>query len=194
MPNAIIGVIAPHEASVGSVKILGILAKDEPHSGDRDVAIRSFVKYELFINDEGKSEHGVPATIRIGRLRSEEGTAREYSLVGFNETPLDSETSFLHAGLRLIEQQRSFSAAEDVARRIAETVIWTAGPNIVELLRTARSGTAAFADLIAAIGTVDLGNAKPNIRDYLIELRNGSDPRIAQSAEDALDLLDFADE
>jgi hypothetical protein len=154
------------------------------------------LEHPLFVTERHDVDPGnTSATGENGAGALEELRSEQYCLVDFaQEESFELQLSFLQLGLRMIEQQRTFSAAEKLATRIIEMIISASGVRAVELLKAAYSETAAFADVIAATGALELTEGKQEITSYLSELKAGSDKRLAQAAEDALDLLEFAGE
>lgn len=118
-----------------------------------------------------------------------------YSLVGFEPAaPVDPLITLTVFGLALIEQQERFQDANVLAETLADSVVRNVRSGIAEILETVRgqSSPSSFADLIAALGTVELGSALQNILEYLRGLEAGEDERLKQAAEDAIDLIQFA--
>ncbi|HLY02262.1 MAG TPA: hypothetical protein VKR56_07160 [Candidatus Cybelea sp.] len=144
---------------------------------------------------ESASSADDPATGGYFDFEAPASRSEDYELVGFEaEKPSHPALTLTVFGMRLIEHQQTFASAKSIAETLADSIARNAHANIVELLETVRAqfSPSSFADLIEAFGTVELGDAVQPVREYLALIEAGNDEQLRQAAQDAIDLIEFA--
>ncbi len=93
----------------------------------------------------------------------------------------------------MIEGIRPYDLAMTLTKKLAEE--WINRPSIsLDELFIAFEGVkdrSGFADLVAALGVIDLGPAMPRVVELLQSYKTSDNESLREAAEDALDLIEF---
>lgn len=114
---------------------------------------------------------------------------------GSGPSRANSSTSarVLEEVLIMIEGIRPYDLAMTLTKKLAEE--WINRPSIsLDELFIAFEGVkdrSGFADLVAALGVIDLGPAMPRVVELLQSYKTSDNESLREAAEDALDLIEF---